>query len=325
MNMRDRLRARIDGVHFSRFRFWVQAACFALIVYGGHLGLFWGRSLPVLACGYGGANRLGICYLMPLQAALDTPWQRWTQAFAIATLIGFLVFCAWFLVFNRTWCGFACPFGTLQDWISALRRRLGLRGTEWGDTLARRLSRLRYLLLGFAILYPLGAGAGWLPRIFLPFCQICPAKMITPLFSGEPDTLSVDFSSAETQVMTAIGMAVTGLFVAGAFVKKRFWCFFCPMGALQYLISRPAPLRLIKDGDKCTRCGDCVRVCDMNIQAIADDVVSRDIMTEDCILCLKCVAACPEVDALKLTFLGKTVFAATDQGFVSRMDKDGKP
>ncbi len=272
----DRLRTRIDRMHFSRFRFWVQATCFILVVCGGYFGLHWGRSLPILACGYGGAKRLGMCYLMPLQAALSAPWGRWTEAFALATLSGFLIFCLWFLVLNKTWCGFVCPFGTLPDWISTLRRRLGLRAGRYGEDQFRHLGRVKYVLLSFAILCPLGAGGGWLPCISLPFCRICPAKMISPLFTGETGALTIDFSSTESLVMTALGIAVTGLFVAGVFVKKRFWCFFCPMSALQYLLSRPALLRLIKDGDKCTRCGDCHRVCDMDILSIADDVTTRD-------------------------------------------------
>ncbi len=181
-------------------------------------------------------------------------------------------------------------------------------------------------MLAFSVLLPLAIGAGWASNdLLVPFCQICPAKMLAPLFSGDTSYLTVDFSNPSIMILTATGMLTTGLFVVGAFVKKRFWCFFCPMAALQYLIAKPALLRLVKDGNKCTRCGDCARVCDMNIPSIADDVTTRDIMADGCILCMKCIAACPETDALKLTFLGKTVFSASDRGFVSRMNKDGKP
>ncbi len=94
------------------------------------------------------------------------------------------------------------------------------------------------------------------------------------------------------------------------------------MSALQYLFSKPALLNLKKDGDKCTRCGDCYRVCDMEIREIADDVEQPRIMQDDCILCLKCVAACPEDGALKATFLGKTIFESTEAGFIKRMNRN---
>ena len=64
-----------------------------------------------------------------------------------------------------------------------------------------------------------------------------------------------------------------GIFLVGSFVKKRFFCFFCPMSALQFLFSRIGLLRLIKDGDKCTRCGNCSRVCDVGIKEIAESIM----------------------------------------------------
>ena len=124
-----------------------------------------------------------------------------------------------------------------------------------------------------------------------PFCMICPARPIIPSFSGKFDYWKVDFSTTAKMVLTTLGMIVTALFLVGSFVKKRFFCFFCPMSALQYLISRPALLTLRKDGSKCTRCGDCYRVCDMEIKEIADDVTNPRIMMDDCTLCLKCVDA----------------------------------
>jgi NAD-dependent dihydropyrimidine dehydrogenase PreA subunit len=71
-------------------------------------------------------------------------------------------------------------------------------------------------------------------------------------------------------------------------------------------------------------CGDCYRVCDLQIKPIADDIVKKDILMDDCILCLKCVAACPEEGALRVDILGKTVFESTKGGFVKRMGLEEK-
>jgi ferredoxin len=59
----------------------------------------------------------------------------------------------------------------------------------------------------------------------------------------------------------------------------------------------------------------------MEIKEIADDVTTVDIMIDDCILCLKCIAACPEDGALKASFAGLTLFEATQAGFLKRMNK----
>ncbi len=78
------------------------------------------------------------------------------------------------------------------------------------------------------ILIPLGVGGALLPHDMIPpFCEICPARMVIPMFTGDFSQLTIDFSSKTTMIMSALGMLVTGIFLAGAFVKKRF-LFFCP-------------------------------------------------------------------------------------------------
>ncbi|MGE5515214.1 MAG: 4Fe-4S binding protein [Bacteroidota bacterium] len=320
-----KLKNAVNNVDFNRFRFWLQAFFFVLVIYGGYAGIELGNSMPMLSCGYNSEGRVGMCFLMPLQHELGWKWDKLFSAAAWSILTGFVAFFAWFVALNKGWCGFVCPLGTLQDWITALRRRLGIRYSRYTHGQFRQLSRVKYLLLVLAILIPLGVGAGWFHSdMKLPFCSICPGKMIIPLLTGNTQYFTVDFSTSAAMVMSALGMVTTGLFFVGSFVKKRFWCFFCPMSALHYLLSKPALLKLKKDGDKCTRCGDCYRVCDMEIKEIADDVVTRDIMMDDCTLCLKCVAACPETGALKVTFAGTGIFEATEQGFLKRMNKGGR-
>jgi polyferredoxin len=151
------------------------------------------------------------------------------------------------------------------------------------------------------------------------FCQICPARVISPMFSGDFSQWTIDFSTKTAMVLTAIGMIFAGLFLVGSFVKKRFFCFFCPMSALHYIFSKFSIVSLKKDGSKCTKCGDCYAVCDMQIKDIADDVTSTNILRDDCILCLKCVAACPEDDALHFDILNLKTFSSTKEGFEKRM------
>ena len=317
-----RLKNAVDRVDLNRFRFWLQLAMFALLVYGGYLAVNLGTHLPMFSCGFNEEGRAGVCYLLPLQHQLSRPWPQLFGFAGISVLTGFGIFFLWFIVLNKGWCGYVCPLGTIQDWITALRRRLGARYSRYTQGQFRQLSRIKYLLLALMVLIPLGIGGGWFSRdMGTPFCLICPGRMILPMFTGDFSQFTIDFSSKTALVMTALGMGVTGLFLAGAFVKKRFFCFFCPMSALHYLISKPALLKLKKDGDKCTRCGDCYTVCDMESKEIADDIKTRDIMMDDCILCLKCVAACPEPGALKANFASVTFFESTEAGFIKRSQK----
>ena len=316
------LRETIDHVDFKRFRSWFQAAFFVLLVYGGFIGIELGDSIPVLSCGYNSDGRAGMCFLMPLQHDLSYPWQTILNRTLWSLLTGFTVFMLWFVALNKGWCGFICPLGTLQDWLTWLRQRVGIRYSRYSEDRFRQLTIIKYLLLVLAILIPLGVSVGWFhPDLKLPFCSICPGKMIIPLLTGKTQYFTIDFGSPASVVMTTLGMMTTGLFFVGSFVKKRFWCFFCPMSALHYLVSKLAIFKLTKDGGKCTRCGDCYRVCDMEIKEIADDVTNPNIMMDDCTLCLKCVAACPEDGALKACFAGVTIFQSTEAGFLQRMNK----
>lgn len=317
-----RLKDAIDRVDLNRFRFWLQLAMFVLLVYGGYLAIDMGNHLPMFACGFNQEGRAGVCYLLPLQHQLSRSWPQLFSMASMTVLTGFGIFWLWFIVLNKGWCGYVCPLGTIQDWITALRRRLGARYSRYTQGQFRQLSRIKYILLALMILIPLGIGGGWFSRdMGTPFCLICPGRMILPMFTGDFSQFTIDFSSKTALVMTALGVGITGLFLAGSFVKKRFFCFFCPMSALHYLISKPALLKLKKDGDKCTRCGDCYTVCDMEIKEIADDIKTKNIMMDDCILCLKCVAACPEPGALKVNFASVTFFESTEEGFLKRTQK----
>lgn len=317
------VRRFLDQADINRFRFWTQIFCFALLVYGGYLGLNLGNSLPTFACTYT-EGRGGICYLYPLQRHLNSTWQSLLDWRGVILLTGLATFVAWVIFLNKAWCGFVCPFGTLQDWISRLRNRLGVRYTSYRESTLRAIRPVKYLLLALLILIPLGI-ANPILGVALPqdmsqfFCRICPARMITPLFSGDVSQLVVDFSTRTTTVLTGIGLAVTGIFFIGAFMRRRFFCLFCPMSAFLYLFKHIGLLRLHKKGELCTRCGNCLRVCDMQIRDIADNLHQEYIVREDCMMCLKCVAACPEPGALKASFLGMPVFNSTQEGFFKRM------
>lgn len=316
------LRDAVNQVDFNRFRFWFQLVAFVLFVYGGYLAIDLGSHLPFFSCGYNKNGRAGVCYLLPLQHQLGRPLAMLFTAAGLTILTGFLTFALWFIVLNKGWCGFVCPLGTIQDWITALRKSLGIRYATYSQGQFAQLTKIKYVLLALMVLIPLGIGGGLFSHdMSPPFCLICPARMILPLFTLDGSQFTIDFSSKTAIAMTVLGMLVTALFLVGSFVKKRFFCFFCPMSALHYLISKAAFFKLKKDGSKCTRCGDCYRVCDMEIKEIADDVTTPDIMTDDCTLCLKCVASCPESGALQATFCGIPIFEATEAGFIKRMHK----
>lgn len=317
--MFKKIKSSINNLNLHRFRFIVQFLTFILFVYGGYFAINLGSRLPIFACPYN-ETAAGACYLVPLQHQLAMPTQILLGSAGIAVITGILVFLFWFIFLNKAWCGYACPFGTLQDWITKVRQFFGIRFSTYTQSQFEKLSKIKYIFLAIVVLIPLLMGVGALGTEWsAAFCKICPGRVISPMFSGNFSEWRIDFSSITSIVLTSLGMIFAGLFFVGSFVKKRFFCFFCPMSALHFIFSKFSILQLRKNGSKCTKCGDCYAVCDMQIKDIADNVTDKNILRDDCILCLKCVAACPEDDALHFDIFNLKAFSSTKEGFEKRM------
>nr|MBF0221125.1 4Fe-4S binding protein [Desulfobulbaceae bacterium] len=319
-------RKTLNNADLSRFRWYFQFAAFGLLVYGGYLAINIGDQLPTFACIFAD-KRGGSCYLMGFQHQMATPFASMFTGRGIGILVGLATFFGFFILFNKAWCGFVCPLGTVQDWLTGLRRRCSIRYSTYSERAFKRLSTIKYFLLALLILIPMGMGNSFfgLPKLNhdfgIPFCMICPGRTVLPLFTGDFSQLAIDFSSKTKMVFTSLGMIITGIFFAGAFVKKRFFCLFCPMSAFHFIFSKASLLRLNKNGAKCTRCGNCYRACDVGIRAIADDLTNKNIVKDDCMMCLKCVEVCPEEGCLEAAFLGVPVYQSTQDGFFKRREK----
>ncbi len=326
----NKIQLTLNNCNLSRFRFWFQLFAFSVLIYGGFIAINIGDQLPTFACVFTN-HKGGSCYLMGFQHQMALPFDRLVKGAWIGVLIGLATFILFFLIFNKAWCGFACPVGTIQDWLTGLRRYFSIGYSNYSETVFNRLGNIKFILLALLILIPVAMGNPLfgLPKLnhdfSVPFCMICPGRTILPIFTGDFSQLTIDFSSKTKMIFTALGMVITGLFFAGSFVKKRFFCLFCPMSAFHYIFSRASLFRLSKDGKKCTRCGNCYRACDVGIRAIADDLENSNIVKDDCMMCLKCVEACPENECLKASFMGISVFQSTHEGFYKRREyKDGK-
>ena len=319
----SRLKIYINNSNISRFRLVFQIIAFLLLIYGGYLSIDLGTSIPTFACPYN-VECPGTCYLISAQHQLHSTWESLFSFRGIAFLSGFLTFILLFLVLNKAWCGYVCPLGTIQDWITKLRSLVGVSFSRYDELSFKRLKLIKFILLFLLIIIPLGMSNSFfgLPLfsedLSAPFCQICPGRTLTPLFIGDTSQLFVDFTNTTTMIMSTLGIIVLAMFFIGSFFKKRFFCFFCPMSALHSLFSPISLLRLNKKGENCTKCGNCYRVCDVGIKAIAEDVEHKYMVKDDCMMCLKCIEACPENDCLEVSFIKIPLFTSTEEGFFKR-------
>ena len=238
--------------------------------------------VPGLNC-YSCPGALGACPIGSLQAVLGSREYK----FAFYVVGFFLLFGA---LLGRLVCGFLCPFGLVQDLLYKIpfaRKIKRVPGDRW-------LKFVKYfILIGFVILLPLfavdiiGQGQPW-------FCKyICPSGT---LFAGVP------LIAANPPLREALGWLFTwkscillGVVVLSVFFYRPFCKWLCPLGAFYGLCNKVSVYRLEVDQSKCTSCGACSRVCQMDVD------VFRTPNHAECIRCGDCVAACPH-QAITKTF-----------------------
>jgi len=180
------------------------------------------------------------------------------------TLWGF-VFITFFLWGRGTFCGWLCPFGALQELVSKLAWRLGIRQIRVPDRVDARLKRVKYAILGGI----LGVGCfsvAWADRLV----EIEPFKT----------SITLIFHRAWPFVLWA-----GSLILLSAFVYKGYCRYLCPLGAGMGVLGRLRRFQWIarraECGQPCQRCrNDCA------YQAIGK---KGGIDYDECFQCLDCV------------------------------------
>lgn len=226
---------------------------------------------PGLNC-YSCPGAVAACPLGSLQNALASTGHR-----AGWYVLGILVLYG--VILGRTICGWLCPMGWLQELLHKIPTPKLKKG---GAT--RALSWFKYALLaGFVVAVPLWYGL----RHDLPlpaFCKyICPAGTL----EGAVGLLS---NPNNASMYGMLGLLFTRKFVillaiglACVFCYRSFCRFICPLGAIYGLFNRFSIVGVKVDEGRCSRCGACVRGCEMDVRRVGD---------RECIQCGKCMDLC---------------------------------
>jgi len=168
------------------------------------------------------------------------------------------------VVAGRFWCGWICPFGTLQDYLHKI--------PTYKLKLPHFLTYARYIFLvgGVFIIpyfYTTQSPAYW--------CQYCPAgrieagiytKVVTPMW---PEAWRF--------------LVIVGFVLFMIAVQRGFCRVFCPLGAILGLCNKISVWRMTLTGHKCKSCGVCqTKHCPV------DHAVYKNPHSADCIRCLEC-------------------------------------
>ncbi len=244
---------------------------------------------------------------------------------------------------GRFFCGWMCPLGSLNHWMSEFRsERTSRRGKKKMETNRyKKYQRIKYYVLFFCVgaavmgslqaglLDPLpllarSIGTAVLPAVHalsLTALSAANATGIGPLawVAGAGydllDAVLLSYRPAHFHAIAGIAILFVLILLANRFIT-RFWCrALCPLGALLGVFSRFAIFGLQKDEECCTECNRCLLACQ---GADNPDVGSRWRQSE-CHLCLNCQAACPE-GSLRFTFFPSREGTATNPAGTPKVD-----
>ena len=172
------------------------------------------------------------------------------------------------LLLRRAFCGYACPIGSISEWLQAGAKRLGVKPARVPYLVDRGLAKLKYAVLAIILYFTWSHGE-------LEF------RVADPCYA---------LISRHGEDITFWAYVVSGAIVIGSlFVVVPFCRWLCPLAAVMHPFSRFGLTRIKRDEDTCTDCGLCSKVCPtaIPVDSVAEVTAAR------CLSCLSCVEVCP--------------------------------
>lgn len=190
------------------------------------------------------------------------------QASVAAVVFAFVFFIVLAIVGNKLICGWACPFGALQELIYSLPvlRRLKARKLPFWLTNTLRGGLFVLMLL---VLFGLVGGR----RGMVIYHFVNPFNLFNFRF----------------ELPTILAAVIVSLVLALA-VYRPFCQLVCPFGFVSWLAERASLFRVRVDHRKCNGCGACSRACPL--PSAAHKVEGR-LLQADCYSCARCLNVCP--------------------------------
>ena len=271
-----------------RRRIWlrtvVQIFFFALIAFisinhtlvesGKGIALLSSASLHAL-CPFGGVVSI---YQF---ATVGTFVQKIHASSFILMIIGFLLA----VLFGPVFCGWVCPFGSIQEWFGGIGRKLFKR-RRYNHFIPVKVDKyLRYLR--------------YFVLIWVLYMTAVTGKLIFQEY--DPYFALFNFWTSEVAV---IGMVILGLSLLGSLFVERPWCkYACPYGAVLGITNLFRVFKIKRTAATCKLDGACDIYCPMNIP-VSSLTVIRD---HQCISCLECTseARCPAAGTVEFIAGGK--------------------
>ncbi len=200
--------------------------------------------------------------------------------------------------FGRFICGWACPFGLLQEMLYTLPTR------KFSIPPFLRAGKYLFLVL-FIFCLPLfavneaGIGYPW-------FCKyVCPAGTLE---AGLPMLALTPYLRAAAGLLFWSKFVILLTYLGWSTCSSRPFCrTTCPLGAFYGIFNRFSLIRLELNRERCTNCKACHAVCPVEIH------FNETPNSPECINCLKCMTEACTFKAISVDFAGFKLYPHTTQ------------
>ena len=188
----------------------------------------------------------------------------------------FAVLCFVTMVLGRVFCGWACAFGALGDWLyqigQVIQKKSGKKLPVMPEKIQVILQKMKYIVL---LLILVICFFGETQRI----AQFSPWTVFSLITSGG------EFGGYKYSIIAIVFVMI------GMIYKERFFCqFLCPLGAIFSLLPQWSFLKLKRNQEKCIpNCTLCKRNCPVHIK-----LQEEEYREGECIMCGRCKYGCPK-------------------------------